>query len=193
MYHVYNTKAVIIKGFNRSEKDRFFRIFTKDLGLIDAVSISSREGKSKLRYSLQDLSLIDLSVVLGSGGFRIINCISDKNLFFKMAEDRVSLDFLKSFFAVFESLVVGQERDEEVFCLIEEMFREEKIDKFKYIFYLSKTLILLGYLSKEKTKKDLEENNYKDIEVDISNSLSVSDLAVFNGSAGEPLNVMTIF
>lgn len=176
MYHVYNTKAVIIRGFNRSEKDRFFRVFTRELGLIDAVSVSSREIKSKLRYSLQDLSLMEISVVLGKGGFRIINCIGNKNIFFDMSEDKESLDFLKKFFVVFESLVVGQEKDKEVFDLIEEIFSKEKIDKNLYIYYLSKTLALLGYLDKEKTNLSLENNDFKSLEKSIHSSLSTSDL-----------------
>ena len=76
-HHIYHTKGLILGSVAIGESNRFYKIFTEELGLIGASAQSVREGKSKLRYALQDYSWIMLDVVRGREVWRITSAIPD--------------------------------------------------------------------------------------------------------------------
>ncbi len=75
-HEIYTTKGFIISSENKAEADKVFFIFTKDLGLVRATAQGVRKQESKLRYSLQDFSYGEFSMVLGKYGWRITNALS---------------------------------------------------------------------------------------------------------------------
>lgn len=81
MYNIYNTDGIILKSFNIGEADKFFLIFTRELGLIEAIAQGIRKIESKNRYGLQDFSVSNISLVRGREVWRITNIIPQENLF----------------------------------------------------------------------------------------------------------------
>ncbi|HFC76631.1 MAG TPA: hypothetical protein ENJ27_00135 [Candidatus Moranbacteria bacterium] len=82
MHNIYNTEGIVLSSFGVGEANKFFHIFTRELGLIQATAQSVRELKSKNRYGLQDFSVSDFSLVRGRDIWRITNVLSQENLFF---------------------------------------------------------------------------------------------------------------
>lgn len=71
MHHIYHTSGVILGSVPTGESNRFYKIFTEELGLVHATAQAVREAKSKLRYSLQDFSWASLDLVRGREVWRI--------------------------------------------------------------------------------------------------------------------------
>lgn len=82
-YHIYQTEAFIIEANNIGESNKLYTLFTKDLGLIRASAQGVRLLKSKLRYSLQELSFSTLAVVRGKEMWRITSARKLISLFDK--------------------------------------------------------------------------------------------------------------
>lgn len=70
-HHIYHTRGLILGSTQTGESNRFYKIFTEELGLVGATAQSVREGKSKLRYVLQNFSWITVDLVRGREVWRI--------------------------------------------------------------------------------------------------------------------------
>ncbi len=69
---LYHTEGLILTGWPNGETGRRFDIFTDRLGRITAQATGVRELKSKLRYHLQELTAVRISLVRGRGDWRIV-------------------------------------------------------------------------------------------------------------------------
>jgi len=69
---LYHTDGLILADWPSGDTGRRFDIFTDRLGLIAAQAIGVREIKSKLRYHLQTPAAVQISLVRGRGGWRIV-------------------------------------------------------------------------------------------------------------------------
>lgn len=67
---LYHTDGLILSSRSLGEAGRLLDIFTIRLGRVTALAAGVRELKSKLRYSLQDLTSVRLSLVASRGSFR---------------------------------------------------------------------------------------------------------------------------
>lgn len=76
MHRIYTSEAIVLGGRTQGEADRLVTLFTKEYGLIRAVSKSVRREASKLRYSLADRSRVLVSLVKGKEVWRITNTMS---------------------------------------------------------------------------------------------------------------------
>lgn len=70
-YKTYTTEAVVCGTFDRNTADKSFLLFTREAGMLYADARSVREERSKQRYSLQDFSLIRVSLIKGKAGWKI--------------------------------------------------------------------------------------------------------------------------
>ena len=68
---VYTTHALVLGSSQVQDADKLFWLLTEELGLVFASAKSVREETSKLRYALQDLSFVRVSLVRGRGLWRI--------------------------------------------------------------------------------------------------------------------------
>lgn len=113
-HHLYQTEGIILGSANTGESNRYYHIFTKDLGLVMAFAQGVRELKSKLRYHLQDFKYLSLNLIRGKDTWRVTNAdthINFENIF--SDDDKKILfvsvaNFLKRF-------LHGQERNEKLF------------------------------------------------------------------------------
>lgn len=79
MYHIYHTRGVILGSVPIGESNRFYKIFTEEMGLVHATAQAVREAKSKLRYSLQDFSWASFDLVKGREVWRITSAQGIEN------------------------------------------------------------------------------------------------------------------
>jgi recombinational DNA repair protein (RecF pathway) len=72
-YHIYHTEAIVLGGRSVGEGDRMLYCYTRELGFVAAHTKSIREGRSKLRYTLQTFSHADLDLIRGKHGWKLIS------------------------------------------------------------------------------------------------------------------------
>jgi DNA repair protein RecO len=118
MYHIYQTQGLILKSSNIGEANKFFYILTPDLGLIRATAQGVRHLKSKLRHSLQDFSLSNISLVHGKGGWRLINASLNSNLHQDLLLEKFKV--VAKVLTLLNSLIQGEEGNEKLFHLVVE-------------------------------------------------------------------------
>lgn len=152
MHSIYTTEGFILKSLNSGEANKYYWIFTKDLGLVRATAQGVRLLKSKLRYHLRDLSLVSLSLVRGRDLWRITNAETISN--FGTAS---VAPLITRIFSLILRLVHGEEKNEELFQTLKEGIvflinnsepaDKEQIANFECILAL-RILSNLGYIGK---------------------------------------------
>ena len=99
-------------------------MFTRNFGLILAQVQSIRNLKSKLRYSLQDLSYSNIDLVRGKGGWRIISARNKENIFhiLNTSEHIVAMTMLSRIVILLRRLVKGEEENQQLFSDIMSLY-----------------------------------------------------------------------
>ncbi|HYF10266.1 MAG TPA: recombination protein O N-terminal domain-containing protein [Candidatus Paceibacterota bacterium] len=64
-YQTYQTEAVVLRSGNMREANRYYHLLTREFGVIQATAQAVRKEASKLRYSLQDLTRTEVTLVRG--------------------------------------------------------------------------------------------------------------------------------
>lgn len=148
-------------SFGIGEGDKFFYIFTKELGLVNATAKSVRELKSKNRFGLQDFSVSIISLVRGKDIWRITNVAAEENLFFSFEKDKDKFNSIVKIFSLLRQLIHGEEKNEELFNLVEKAIDFLKatnlgLEELKNFELVTDMRILnnLGYFD-EGSEKDL--------------------------------------
>jgi DNA repair protein RecO len=152
-HHIYTTDAFILESQLSGEADRYFTLFTKDFGLIRATARGVRLAKSKLRYSLQELSRSRISLVRGKEVWRITSARIEENLFSKYRNQKPVLYLIAQISTLIKRLVGGEEKNEPLFMIVSDVisFLESKTfsdQELKYVEIIAVLRILhnLGYL-----------------------------------------------
>ncbi len=117
-HHIYTTDSFVLDSQLSGEADRYYTLFTKDLGLIRANAKGVRLQKSKLRYSLQDFSRSTISLVRGKEIWRITSARIEDSLFARYRDDKPVLHLIAQVSALLRRLLGGEEKNEELFMLI---------------------------------------------------------------------------
>lgn len=153
MYNIYSTEGFILKSAAKSEADKFFAILTREFGLIMADGRGVRKLDSKLRYALQDFSLVDLSLVRGKEKWRITNAVLVKNVSANLRGSEVARAILARAASLIFRLVHGEEKNEALYeyCKNAALFFADKrpagliLQNTEYLLML-RILYALGYL-----------------------------------------------
>jgi DNA repair protein RecO (recombination protein O) len=152
-HHIYTTDAFVLDSQLSGEADRYYTLFTKELGLIRATARGVRLQKSKLRYSLQDFSRSTISLVRGKEVWRITSARINDSLFARYREDKAVLHLVAQITTLLRRLLGGEEKNEELFTLISDgiSFLEQKSYSAQELKYLEIIIVLrilnnLGYL-----------------------------------------------
>ncbi len=112
-YSIVTTKGFIIGSAPYGEAGKILQIFARDIGLVPAIAQGIRLEKSKLRYSAQDCSFGDFSLVKGKEFWRLTDakCIISLN---------DSNDLMARIALLLKRLLQGQEAHLELFdCVLE--------------------------------------------------------------------------
>lgn len=153
-YHVYTTGAFVLSARNIGEANRFFLLFTRDLGLVHATAQGIRKEISKLRYSLQQFSLSEISLVKGKDVFRITSSKPIDNFYFSLASEKREVGV--RVFSLLRRLIQGQEPNEDLFDKVlagMEFLRNTNLDQKKILDFervlVFRILDSLGYIEKD--------------------------------------------
>ena len=70
-YHLYHTEGIVLGSIPVKESNRFYFVFTRDMGLIGAAAQGVRELKSKLRGHLTEHAPANMTFVRGRDVWRL--------------------------------------------------------------------------------------------------------------------------
>lgn len=97
-------------------------IFTKELGVVHASAQGIRLLKSKLRYSLQDFSYANISLVRGKDIWRVTNASPVTARFPHIFSQPDYLDIYVKILTLLRRLLNGEEKNESLFELLTQAF-----------------------------------------------------------------------
>ena len=121
MYHIYTSPSLILSR-EPSGDSAYFRLLTRDLGLVVARAQGIRRDTSRLKGVLQEYSLATVAYVRTKAGWKITTAIAEENFFFEnsaignVAEN--SSDRRKVMARITQSLIrfiTGEENNPEIF------------------------------------------------------------------------------
>ncbi len=157
MFIHYRTRGFIINKTDRGESDRIFTIFTEDFGKLELLAKAERKIKSKLRAGLELFYLSEIEFIQG----KIYKTLTDTILIESFAGIREDLDKLKvahQITEVLDTLVKGEEPDQQIWQLLSESLKvlnNWKIEnclpaqagklKIIYYYFLWNFLSVMGY------------------------------------------------
>ncbi len=152
MHHIYHTRGIILGSTPTRESNRFYKILTDDLGLVGASAQAVREGRSKLRYVLQDYSLVTLDLVRGKEVWRITSAAEEAS-YSNIKADKARLKLFARFCSVVQRLVHGEGREDALLFDMRKAFefleKAPLLSGFEMAFETLATfraLVFLGYL-----------------------------------------------
>lgn len=156
MYHLYHTDGFVLGGAPFGEANKFFTLFTEELGMLSASATSVREERSKLRYGLQDFSYSHLTLVRGREVWRLASAALQENIWNEFrGRPQVSALFVR-IFRLLRRLLPPEEKNHRVFDALLQTLqflrtdeaRKEVAETLEIVLVL-RILYSLGYLSSE--------------------------------------------
>jgi DNA repair protein RecO (recombination protein O) len=167
-HHIYNTKAFIINAIPNGEADSIIIMYTEDFGLISAIAKGLRDMKSKLRYSLQELSFGTVALVRGREFWRVTNAATEISLFNKALAPSLR-NVLASILAFVKRFSPGEDRNNDIFESLKQissfLFRHQKdisAEDASIVVLVTQMRIMysLGYIKNISTGKDILTEAY---------------------------------
>lgn len=137
----------------RREADRVYSILTRDFGLIRATGGGVRKEVSKLRGSLEPVSLSKISLVKGRESWRITSA--------ELVEKVVLTDKVARPLALLEKLMQGEHAHTELYDAIERALLDYQgntlMGNMFEVRFVAQILFHLGYLKESDLKLDKKE------------------------------------
>ncbi|MDD5318714.1 MAG: recombination protein O N-terminal domain-containing protein, partial [Candidatus Pacebacteria bacterium] len=133
-HHIYQTDGFILKSREAKDANRFYQIFTRDLGLIGASAQGVRLLKSKLRYSLHSFAYSHLSLVRGREVWRITSAGRIENIYKDLGPETPQPErflLVERIFSLLDRLLTGEEKNEPLFEAVLGLINFLKIDEAK--------------------------------------------------------------
>ncbi|HJN62840.1 MAG TPA: DNA repair protein RecO [Candidatus Paceibacterota bacterium] len=121
-YTKYKTAGIVIGGANIGEASRNYNIFTRDFGLIRVRAQGVRELKSKLKYNLQNLFLINLYLIKGKNGWHITEAYKIKNLPDSFRNNKIKLQSSTRVLLFLKRVLGEEDSNRELFDIITKGF-----------------------------------------------------------------------
>lgn len=114
MHHIYHTHGFILSSRNVGEANKVFSVYTREMGLVRAVAQGVRLHKSKLRFTMQDLSYANIDLVRGKDVWRITTARHISSFTLARASTS-SLVLMTRVGRLIERLCVGESPNETIF------------------------------------------------------------------------------
>jgi len=151
MFVRYRTEGLIFKKRNQEEADQLFTIYTKDFGKLKILGKAIRKTKAKLRGNVQLFFLSEIEFIQGKTYKILTDALLIKN-FPEIKKDLKKLKVAHRIADLLDLLVKGQEPEEEIWNLLEEVFNKLNNLQFTifslqliYYYFLWNLLTALGY------------------------------------------------
>lgn len=113
-YEKYITEALVCGSRTQATSNKAYLLFCREAGMIWATAQSVREERSKHRYSLQDFSIVVLSLVRGKGGWRITGTEPVHNFYFEDTS-RERLGYIRNVTKMLRRFVHGEEPNQKLY------------------------------------------------------------------------------
>jgi len=117
MHHIYRTEAIILSSRPSGEAGKYLTVLSKDYGVLKIEAAAVRKNDSKLRQSIQDYSVANISFVRGKTGNKLVNASFIANFFYDVNQPKL-LKSLTKVFRLIEKMIVDEEKDVTVFDLL---------------------------------------------------------------------------
>lgn len=156
MHHIYHTEGIVFSGKNIGESGRYYKIFTKDLGMITAKAEGVRKISSKLRYILQDFSYLKIDLIKGKNFWKITSA-SKTNLLEDITKNKDTYKIFSDILNLLSRLLSGEEVNTPLFLdiksgliMLESVSTKADLKNTEVVLVL-RILKHLGYISENKT------------------------------------------
>lgn len=118
----YRYTAIILKKKEIGETDRLYTVYTKEAGKLKLVARGVRKLEAKLASQLETMNIVSVSVQRGRGQGKISGAIAEESLL-AIRRDEATVFEILSALNIFERLVGLEEKDEELFSLLDRFLR----------------------------------------------------------------------
>jgi DNA repair protein RecO (recombination protein O) len=152
MHRIHHTNGFILSSKNNGEANKILTIYTRELGLIKAVAQGIRLNKSKLRFSLQDLSYAKIDLVKGKEIWRVTSA-TNLNYFSFAKTEKESFLLIVRVSKLLERLCQGEESNERIFddlirgfCLLDNGDLNKEVKQALELHLVLRTMSFLGYI-----------------------------------------------
>lgn len=145
------TEAIILKSADSNEVDRLLTIYSEKLGKIKISAKGVKKMESKLRYSIEAITYVQMILVEGKN-FLILKDAFILDQFLKIKKDLGKIKIAKKLAELIDEAIVGEERDEKIWKLILEAFKHienNKINSSIVRDFQQHLIKLLGYNPEE--------------------------------------------
>ena len=133
------TEAIILKKADLGEVDQLLTIYSKEFGKIQVLAKGTKKLESKLRCHLEPFSYSHLILIEGKS-FRIVKDAILMDQFLPMRKNLEKIKITYQIVKLIDELIVGEEKDKEIWNLLVNAFKELNIKNFQ-----DNLLKLLGY------------------------------------------------
>ena len=133
------TEAVILKKADLGEVDQLLTIYSKEFGKIQVLAKGTKKLESKLRCHIEPFSHSHLILIEGKS-FRIVKDAILMDQFLPVRRDLDKAKIAYKIINLVDELIVGEEKDEEIWGLLVSAFKELNVKNFQ-----DNLLKLLGY------------------------------------------------
>jgi len=146
----YKTHGFIFKKNNLNESDRVFSVFTSDFGKLDIFAKAIRKPVSKLRSGIDLFFLSDIEFIQGKSRKTLTDAVGVQRQL-NLQKDPQKFKIAMAISEVLDNFIKGQERDQNLFNLLNETFKILDAPNFKlqvsrlYYYFLWNFIFLQGF------------------------------------------------
>jgi len=142
------TEVIILKSADSNEVDRLLTVYSEKMGKINISAKGTKRLESKLRYSIEPISYVQMILVEGKN-FLILKDAVVLDQFLNIKKDLEKIKIAQKLADLIDEAIVGEEKDEDIWKLILHVFKiieNEKANLKSIISDFQHHLIkLLGY------------------------------------------------
>lgn len=149
MFVNYRAQGFILKKVDRGEADQLLTVYTKDFGRLEILAKAVRKISSKLRSGTGIFYLSEAEFIQAKTHKTLIDAIAIEK-FENLRKDFKKLKIAYKIAEIFNELVRGQEKDENLWRLLSETFQKLNALNLKsyalvYYYFVWNLLSILGY------------------------------------------------
>ena len=167
MHHIHHTEGIILGSKNYGEAGKYYAIFTRDLGMINASAQGIRKISSKLRFVLQDFSYVKIDLVRGKDFWRITSA-SKTNKLENILKNYFNVEIFANIGKLLKRLLAGEYPNQILFAdllnglhFLEKSKSEVESQNIEMIIVL-RLLNNLGYIGNYEMLKNITKSPYED-------------------------------
>jgi len=142
------TEGIILKSADSNEVDRILTVYSEKLGKINVSAKGIKKMESKLRYSIEPISLVGMILVEGKN-FLILKDAIIIDQFLEIKKNLEKIKIAQKLSELIDEAIAGEEKDEDIWKLIVLTFKsiaKGKVLLKSAVFHFQRNLIkLLGY------------------------------------------------